>query len=128
MKVHIICYAKYENKYGEARLLKAQDKAVQVVPVGFVNVLKQNFEAFKDTGGSIEEVSVTGEPHYIYGDTRMVKVYWFWFVKSLFYYTINEWGSIKKPNPRGKGAIARTMFMTEKPYRQIIKDTLKEEL
>ncbi|MDW4153335.1 hypothetical protein [Staphylococcus saprophyticus] len=118
---------KIREQYGEARLLKVQDKALRRGSNYFVSVLKQNFEVFKDTGGSIEEVSVT-EPHYIYGNTRMIKVYWSGSLNRYSIIHINEWGSIKKPNPRGKGAIARTMFTTEKPYRQIIKDTLKEEL
>ena len=41
---------------------------------------------------------------------------------------LNEWGSVKNPNPRGKGAIARTMFSTEKPYKQIIKETIGGDL
>ena len=41
---------------------------------------------------------------------------------------LNEWGTVKNPTPRGKGAIARTMFTTEKPYREIIKQSMAGDL
>lgn len=118
---------KIKEQYGEAQMLKAQDKALKLGSKYFVGVMKDNFQIFKDTGASISEINVT-DPYYIHGKVRMVKIHW---EGSMNRYTIihlNEYGSVKHPNPRGKGAIARTMFMTEKPYQQIIKETLEGEL
>lgn len=115
------------EKYGEAKMLKAQDKALNAGAKYFTSVLKDNFEIFKDTGASIGEITVT-EPYFIHGNTRMVKVHWEGSQNRYAIIHINEWGSVRKPNPRGKGAIARTMFMTETPYREVVKDTLGEEL
>lgn len=115
------------EQYGETKMLRAQDKALNKGAKYFVSVLKANFEAFRDTGASIAEVTVT-DPYYIHGDTRMVKVHWHGSMNRYAIIHLNEWGSIKNPSPRGKGAIARTMFMTEKPYKQIIKESLEGDL
>ncbi|OIS57422.1 hypothetical protein [Staphylococcus equorum] len=116
-----------EQKYGETQLLKAQDKALKLGSEYFVDVMKENFEIFRDKGASISEIVVT-DPYYIHGKVRMVKVHWQGPMSRYAIIHINEYGSVRNPNPRGKGAIARTMFMTEKPYQQIINETLEGEL
>ena len=115
------------EKYGEDQMLKAQDKALNKGSKYFVSVLKANFEVFRDTGESIHEVSVTA-PYYVHGKTRMVKVHWHGSMNRYAIIHLNEWGTIKNPNPRGKGAIARTMFMTQRPFREIIKQSLEGDL
>lgn len=118
---------KIKEQYGEGKMIKAQDKALKLGSKYFVGVMKQNFQVFRDTGASIGEITVT-EPYYIHGKVRMVKVHWEGPMSRYAIIHLNEWGSVKNPNPRGKGAIARTMFMTEKPYQQIINETLEGEL
>ncbi|MGW7906321.1 hypothetical protein ACWEXP_00945 [Staphylococcus pseudoxylosus] len=108
-------------------MIKAQDKALKLGSKYFVGVMKDNFQIFKDTGASIDEISVT-DPYYIHGKVRMVKIHWEGSMNRYAIIHLNEYGSVKQPNPKGKGAIARTMFMTEKPYQQIIKETLEGEL
>ncbi|MDU0441533.1 hypothetical protein [Staphylococcus haemolyticus] len=116
-----------DEAYGETKMLRAQDKALNKGAKYFVSVLKANFEVFRDTGASISEITVT-DPYFIHGRTRMVKVHWQGSKNRYAIIHLNEWGSIKHPNPRGKGAIARTMFMTERPYREIIKQSLEGDL
>lgn len=116
-----------DEAYGEAKMLRAQDKALNKGVKYFVSVLKANFEVFRDTGSSISEITVT-DPYFIHGRTRMVKVHWQGSKNRYAIIHLNEWGSIKHPNPRGKGAIARTMFTTERPYREIIKQSLEGDL
>lgn len=115
------------EQYGEIKMLKAQDKALNKGAKYFMSVLKANFEVFRDTGASIHEITKT-EPYTIHGNTRMVKVHWHGSMNRYAIVHLNEWGTIKNPNPRGKGAIARTMFMTEKPYREIVKKSLEGDL
>ena len=55
----------------------------------------------------------------------MIKVYWEGPQHRRSIIHINEWGSVINPNPRGKGAIARTMRITKEPYRQIVKNDLE---
>lgn len=118
---------KIDEKYGKAKMLKAQDKALRRGSKYFVSVMKTNFEVFRDTGASIEEIEITA-PYYIHGKTRMVKVHWQGLMNRYAIIHLNEWGSVKNPNPRGKGAIARTMFQTKRPYLEIIKESLREDL
>lgn len=118
---------KIGEKYGEGEMVKAQDKALRRGSKYFVSVLKTNFQVFRDTGASIEEIEVT-DPYYIYGKTRMVKVHWQGPMNRYAIIHLNEWGTVKNPTPRGKGAIARTMFTTEKPYREIIKQSMAGDL
>ncbi|MCG3401691.1 hypothetical protein K0017_05075 [Staphylococcus massiliensis] len=115
------------SKYGEAQLQTAQDKALRAGSSYFVSVMKRNFQVFRDTGASIGEITVT-EPHYIHGNVRMVKVHWKGPMNRYAIIHINEYGSVKNPTPRGKGAIARTMYTTEQPYKQIIKKSLEGDL
>lgn len=115
------------EQYGEIKMLKAQDKALNKGAKYFMSVLKANFEVFRDTGASIHEITKT-EPYTIHGNTRMIKVHWHGSMNRYAIIHFNEWGTIKNPNPRGKGAIARTMFMTEKPYREIVKQSLEGDL
>lgn len=115
------------EQYGEIKMLKAQDKALNKGAKYFMSVLKENFEVFRDTGASIHEITKT-EPYTIHGNTRMVKVHWHGSMNRYAIIHLNEWGTIKNPNPRGKGAIARTMFMTEKPYQEIVKQSLEGDL
>lgn len=116
-----------DEAYGKTKMLRAQDKALNKGAKYFVSVLKANFEVFRDTGASINEITVT-DPYFIHGRTRMVKVHWQGSKNRYAIIHLNEWGSIKHPNPRGKGAIARTMFTTERPYREIIKQSLEGDL
>lgn len=115
------------EKYGQAQMERAQDKALRLGSKYFVSVLKQNFQVFRDTGASIEEIEVT-DPYYIHGGVRMVKVHWQGSKNRYSIIHLNEYGSVRNANPRGKGAIARTMFMTEKPYKSIIKESLEGDL
>ena len=64
-----------DEVYGETKMLRAQDKALNKGAKYFVSVLKANLEVFRDTGASISEITVT-DPYFIHGRTRMVKVHW----------------------------------------------------
>ncbi|NMK82587.1 hypothetical protein, partial [Staphylococcus capitis] len=89
---------KIGEKYGEGEMVKAQDKALRRGSKYFVSVLKTNFQVFRDTGASIEEIEVT-DPYYIYGRTRMVKVHWQGPMNRYAIIHLNEWGTVKNPTP-----------------------------
>ena len=118
---------KIGEKYGEAKMLRVQDKALKRGSKIFISLMKTNFQVFRDTGASIQEITVT-DPYFIHGRTRMIKIHWQGSKNRYAIIHINEWGTIKNPTPRGLGAIARTMFEAEEPYRQVIKETLRENM
>lgn len=115
-----------EKKLGKESMQHAIDKALLGGANMFVKELKKQFETFKDTGASIEEITVTG-PMWEGGE-RVIKVHWKGPKGRYRIIHLNEWGTIKNPNPRGKGAIARALKNSESAYRQAVKHALQEAL
>lgn len=115
-----------EKKLGRESMQQVLDKALLDGANVFVKELKSQFETFKDTGASIEEITVTG-PMWEGGE-RVVKVHWKGPKGRYRIIHLNEWGTIKNPNPRGKGAIARALRNSENAYRQAVKRALQEGL
>ncbi|MGM8215174.1 hypothetical protein ACLIA0_06295 [Bacillaceae bacterium W0354] len=115
-----------EQKLGKDNMQKISDKALLKAADEFVKALKIEFERFKDTGASIDEITVTG-PVWD-GGVRVIKVHWRGPKGRYRIIHLNEWGTIKNPNPRGKGAIARAMKNSEKAYREAVKKALESGL
>ncbi|WP_407270599.1 hypothetical protein [Radiobacillus sp. PE A8.2] len=112
-----------ENKLGKEAMQRISDKALINATNEFVKELKQEFETFKDTGKSIEEITVKG-PYWENG-TRTTKVHWRGPHERYRIIHLNEWGTINNPNPDGKGAIARSLKNSEKAYRDAVRKALK---
>ncbi|WP_054859132.1 hypothetical protein [Gracilibacillus sp. JCM 18860] len=115
--------AQLEQKLGQQALQRISDKALIEAANEFVKVLKQEFEKFKDTGASIEEITITG-PYWENG-VRTIKVHWRGPDGRYRIIHLNEWGTINNPNPAGKGAIARALKISEKAYGDAVKKALK---
>ncbi|PAD70884.1 hypothetical protein CHH83_01410 [Bacillus sp. 7586-K] len=113
-----------EKRYGQQNMQRVSDKALLDGAKVFVKELKSQFESFKDTGASIEEITIS-EPMWI-GNVRTVKVHWQGPEGRFRIIHLNEWGTIKNPNPQGKGAIARALKNAEKAYRNAIKKAIEE--
>ena len=115
-----------ENRYGAANMQRLNDKALLKGADIFVRELKRNFERFKDEGYSIEEITIS-EPRTVLG-VRMVTIHWRGPHSRYRIIHLNEWGTVKNPNPRGKGAIARSIRNAETAYRNAIKESLMGDL
>lgn len=113
-----------EKRYGKQNMQRVSDRALLAGARVFVKELKSQFESFKDTGASIDEITIA-EPMWV-GSIRTVKVYWRGPDNRYRIIHLNEWGTIKNPNPPGKGAIARALKNAEKAYRNAIKQAIKE--
>lgn len=118
--------AALERRIGKQAAQRISDKGLKRAANEFVKELKSQFTGFKDTGASIEEITIS-EPYNVAG-TRTVKVHWRGPKKRYAIIHLNEWGTVKNPNPRGKGAIARAMRNSERAYREAIKRALLEGL
>lgn len=112
-----------ENNLGKQALQRISDKALVDAANEFVKVLKQEFERFKDTGASINEITITGPLWY--NDVRTIKVHWKGPNGRYRIIHLNEWGTVNNPNPAGKGAIARALKNSEKAYRDAVRKALK---
>lgn len=115
-----------ETKLGKQNMQRISDEGLKAGADVFVKELKSQFESFKDTGASIKEITV-GEPDWV-GDERTIKVYWKGPKNRYAIVHLNEWGTVKNPNPRGKGAIARALKNSEQAYHEAIRNALEQGL
>lgn len=115
-----------EKRYGQKNMQRISDKALIDGAKVFVRELENQFRSFKDTGASIEEITIS-DPMTI-GGVRTVKVHWRGPKDRYRIIHLNEWGTVKNPNPKGKGAIARALRNAEDAYRNAIKEALRRGL
>ena len=115
-----------ENRLGKDAMQKISDKALTDAAEVFVKELRKEFASFRDTGGSIEEITIS--PIFYENGVRTIKVHWKGPKGRHRIIHLNEWGTIRNPRPRGKGAVARTMNNSKKAYRDALKKALKEVL
>ncbi|WP_226677201.1 HK97-gp10 family putative phage morphogenesis protein [Mesobacillus jeotgali] len=112
-----------ENRLGKEALQQVSDKALLAGAEIFVDELKRQFETFKDQGYSLEEITVAG-PMWEKGN-RIVKIHWRGPHGRYRIIHLNEWGTVKNPNPPGKGKIALAMRNCEKAYIKAVKDAVR---
>lgn len=115
-----------EQRLGPQSVTRITDKALVNAAKIFVAELKRQFETFKDTGASIEEITIS-KPMTISG-VRTIRVHWHGPRGRYRIIHLNEWGTIQNPNPRGKGAIARAFRNSERAYRNEIRKAIASGL
>ncbi|GAB3797361.1 HK97-gp10 family putative phage morphogenesis protein [Virgibacillus kimchii] len=108
-----------DRRLGSARMQEIMDIALKAGAEVFVRELKSQFERFADTGASLSEITVS-EPMTEAG-VRKIKVHWRGPRGRYRIIHLNEFGTVKNPNPRGKGAIARAMRAAEREYRDAVR-------
>lgn len=112
-----------ESRLGKAKMQTIVDAALKDGAAVFVKELKSQFESFKDEGESIKEMTTT-EPYNLNG-VRTITVKWVGPKKRYSIIHLNEFGTIKNPSPRGKGAIARALENSRKAYRKALADRIR---
>lgn len=115
-----------ERRLGTQALQRISDKALIKASLVFVKELKSQLESFKDTGATIDEITLT-EPYWKDG-VRTITVHWSGPKDRYRIIHLNEFGTVNNPNPKGKGAIARALQASARAYRQAIIDTFRGEL
>ena len=112
-----------ERRLGKQAMQRISDKALTKASQVFVRELKSQFQSFKDTGASIDEITLT-DPYWKNG-VRVITVHWKGPKERYRIIHLNEFGTVSNPNPKGKGAIARALQASESAYRQAIVDTFR---
>lgn len=112
-----------ERRLGRVRMQAISDEALKAGAEAFVRELKSQFESFKDTGASIDEITVS-EPMNVAG-VRSIKVHWRGPKDRYRIIHLNEWGTVKNPNPKGKGAIARALRNSENAYKRAVEEAVR---
>ncbi|GAA0491293.1 hypothetical protein GCM10008986_16740 [Salinibacillus aidingensis] len=108
-----------ENRFGQEQMQRISDKALNDAADVYVRELKSQFKPWADTGASIEEITLS-KPYWENG-ARTIKVYWKGPNDRYRIIHLNEFGTVKNPNPDGKGAIARSLRNSEKAYHNAIR-------
>lgn len=110
--------AALERKFGKSGINKVVDKALLAGAEVIKRELERNFESFRDTGASKDEITIS-DPMTLQGK-RTVLIYWKGPKNRWAIIHLNEWGTIYNPNPRGKGAIERALRAGEAEYMRVI--------
>ncbi|WP_432352662.1 hypothetical protein [Sporosarcina sp. A2] len=112
-----------ESKFGPAQMRQIEDEALKAGAKVFKKELIAQFETFKVDGYSIDEMTLT-DPYSLNG-VRTITVKWKGPHKRYTIIHLNEFGTIKNPSPRGKGAIARALQISQTAYRNALRDKIK---
>lgn len=115
-----------DRRFGKENMDRISDAALLKGAEVFVKELKASIGTSGKyaKGWTVEDTSIEG-PVYI-GGTKVVKVHWNGDHGRYRIIHLNEWGTVKIPNPPRKGAIARAMRNAENAYREAIKQAVLE--
>ena len=113
-----------EKRLGRIAAQRISDHALKAGAAIFVHELKTQLATFRDKGFTLEEVTIS-DPEW-QGLTRVIKVHWRGPHGRYRIIHLNENGTVKNPNPRGKGKIAKALRNSESLYRAAIKRAIEE--
>lgn len=115
-----------EKRLGKQAMERISDEALIKGAELFVKILN----AYIGTSGkhakgwTVADTSIEG-PVYI-GGVKTVKIHWNGPHGRYRIIHLNEWGTVKVPNPPRKGAIAKAMREAEEVYRNAVKQAVLE--
>ena len=118
--------AELEKRFGQAKMQEISDQALFEGAQVIKKELEQNFESFRDTGASIDEITISDPKDGPNGRRR--NIHWIGPKDRYRLIHINEWGTVKNPNPAGKGKVAASLEGGKKAYRKAVKQVLESEL
>ncbi len=102
------------------------DKALVEGAKVMAEYIKQHLWPFRDTGATVKEITIS-EP-FTENGTRMIKIHWKGPKERYRIIHLNEWGTVRAPNPPAKGAIQRAMRVGESKYFRTLKDEIEKGL
>ncbi|WP_224077591.1 hypothetical protein [Planococcus chinensis] len=114
--------ANIQSQLGAQAVERISDQALRDASLVFKSSLISQLETFKDTGATVDEVTFT-EPYSVNG-VRTITVHWKGPKGRYRVIHLNEYGTVKNPNPRGKGAIARALQASEAAYKRAIAESI----
>ena len=118
--------AELERRFGKENMERISDEALIKGAELFVKILN----AYIGKGGkyakgwSVDDTSIEG-PVYLAG-VKTVKIHWNGPHGRYRIIHLNEWGTVKIPNPPRKGAIAKALREAEQVYRNAVKRAVLE--
>lgn len=126
LKGENVVFAELDRLFGKENMDRISDAALLKGAEVFVKELKASIGTSGKyaKGWTVEDITVSG-PVYI-GGVKVVKVHFNGPHGRYRIVHLNEWGTVKIPNPPRKGAIARAMRNAESAYREAIKQAILE--
>lgn len=112
-----------ERRVGLDAVNRLSDEALIEASEVFKETLIRELSTFKDTGATIDELQFS-DPQDVNG-VRTITVYWKGPKNRYAVIHLNEHGTVKNPNPQGKGAIARSVVQSERAYKQAIRERIE---
>ncbi|PTH16529.1 HK97-gp10 family putative phage morphogenesis protein [Staphylococcus auricularis] len=122
-----VLLGKLNQKYGDSNVNKATDRALNKGAKYYESQIKKNFEVFEDTGATIDEIK-RSNPYVVHKNIKEVAIHWQGKMNRYAIIHLNEWGTVKNPNPRGKGQLLKTEREARKPYLNIVREEIKKQL
>lgn len=116
-----------EKKFGNKQMNKLSTRALRKAAEMFLTELKKELSSVNGpyrTGATVEEAELHGPVKGRRGTMYVIR--WRGPKDRYRLIHINEWGTVKNPNPPLKGAIARMMKNVEKRYYKRIEKELKK--
>ena len=116
--------AELERRLGQEAMQRISDEALKKGADLFVKVLKSSIgtSGRYAKGWTVADTTVSGP--FDEGGVRTMKVHWNGPHGRYRIIHLNEWGTVRIPNPPRKGAIARARRTAEDAYREAIKQEL----
>lgn len=120
-----------EHRFGKSRVDAIVDEALTAGSLVFGMELRRQLRTFSDGTGyskgyTLDEMTIS-EPLDKLGN-RTITVYWRGKHSRYRIIHLNEWGTIKNPNPRGKGKIAKALMLSRQAYGKAVRDVLRRRL
>lgn len=120
-----------EHKFGKERTKAIVDEALIAGALILGMELRRQIRTFSDGTGyskgyTLDEITIS-EPLDKLGN-RTITVHWRGKHGRYRIIHLNEWGTIKNPNPRGKGKIAKAMALSKQAYGKAVRDVLRRRL
>src|SRR5699024_10685707 len=108
------------------------DEALTLGTLVFGMELRRQLRTFSDGRGwskgyTVDELTIS-PPEANASGNRSIMVFWRGPKQRYRIIHLNEWGTIRNPNPRGKGKIAKSIELSRKAYGKAVRDSIRRNL
>lgn len=117
-----------DQRFGKRQLQSIVDAALKDGAEVIKRELEKNFESFKDTGASKDEITIGKPADLPAKGTRYIPIYWSGPKNRYTIIHLNEFGTIKNPNPRGKGAVERALRSGADAYQKALSNRIRRAM
>ena len=115
-----VLFNELDKRFSGIALQNIVDEALLAGAEVIKKELEKNFESFKDTGASKDEITIGKPSDAPATGTRYIPIYWSGPMNRHTIIHLNEFGTIKNPNPRGKGAVERALRQGAIAYKEAL--------